>query len=152
MSDATPTAFSAEHLAEQAQGNVTAFILTTLAYLKDRHLSPDDYVTYVGQRFAASWDELQGRPVTEITRMAALNVVSAGAVLHALSGDDTQAEAVVTGWPSEEWCAAVGLTLDDLDPFWNIYAPIADYLGLAYSWQRHGEAVTLRFTRTRADA
>ena len=151
MSDATPAAFSAEQLAEQARDNVTAFILITLAYLKDCHLSPGEYVTYVGQRFASSWHDVQGQPLVDITRLAALNIVSSGGVLQSLSGNDLQAEAVVTGWPSEEWRAVFGLTLDDLDPFWNIYVPIADYLGLKYSWQRQEDAVTLRFTRTRAD-
>lgn len=151
MSDPPSTPFSAAQLAEQAQGNVTAFILITLAYLKDRHLSPDEYVTYVGHHFAASWHAVQEHSLVDITRLAALNIVSAGGLLQSLSGDDTHAEAVVTGWPAAEWRAAFGLTLDDLDPFWNIYQPIADELGLKYSWQRHDDAVTLRFTRPSSD-
>lgn len=149
MSDASPTAFTTEQITEHAQANLTAIILTTFAYLQDHALSRDEYVQYVGHRLAPGWEEVKDHPLPDITRIAALNVVSGGARLRSLSGDDTQAEAVVTGWPTEELRSALGVTLDDLDPFWNIYQPIAAHLGLRYSWERHGDALTLRFTRAR---
>ncbi len=146
MSDEPAAEFTPEQITEHAQGNLTAFILTTFAYLKDRGLSTEEFVRYVGQRFAPSWDEVKDHPLPEITRIAALNIVSSGARLRSISGDDTHAEAVVSGWPSEESRSAFGLTMEDLDPFWNIYQPVADYLRLKYSWERQDDAITLRFT------
>ena len=82
MSDAANTEFTPEELLSQAQGNATAFVLTTFAFLKERGLSVDDYVTYFGNRFASDWEELRGQPVAEVARTAALNVVSVGGTLR----------------------------------------------------------------------
>ena len=76
MSDANNLEFTPEELLSQAQGNATAFVLTTFAYLKEHGLAVDDYVAYFGRRVASGWEELRGRPVVEVARTAALNVVS----------------------------------------------------------------------------
>jgi len=48
MSDATNTEFTREQLSSQAQGNATAFVLTTFAHLKERGLDPEEYAAFSG--------------------------------------------------------------------------------------------------------
>src|SRR5919202_4240567 len=82
VSDSTNTQFTQEEVLELAQGNATAFVLTTFAYLKERGLDPDEYVAFFGRQVAPGWEELRGRPVADVAREAALNAVSVGGELR----------------------------------------------------------------------
>jgi hypothetical protein len=50
VSDSTNAQFTQEEVLEMAQGNATAFVLTTFAYLKERGLDPDEYVAFSDAR------------------------------------------------------------------------------------------------------
>jgi hypothetical protein len=149
VSDSTNTHFTQEEVLEMAQGNATAFILTAFAYLKERGLDPDEYVAFFGRQVAPGWEDMRGRPVAEVARVAALNPVSVGATLLSLSGDDTHAEVLLAGWPDDEFMSALRLTQSDSDRLLNAFEPIMEYLGIRYAWQREGEAVRLSFDRER---
>jgi hypothetical protein len=149
VSDSTNTHFTQEEVLEMAQGNATAFILTAFAYLKERGLDPDEYVAFFGRQVAPGWEDMRGRPVAEVARVAALNPVSVGATLLSLSGDDTHAEVLLAGWPDEEFMSELRLTQSDSDRLLNAFEPIMEYLGIRYGWQREGEAVRLSFDRER---
>ena len=146
MSD-EKTTFTPEQITAQAQMNATAFILGTIAYLRDHDLALDEFADYIGQRFAPGWAEMQGRPVKDIAQMAALNMVSVGGALQSLSGDDSQAQAVIQGWPSADWLAFFALDQTNIAPFWNVFKIIAESLGLQCEWTRQGDEVTLTFSR-----
>src|SRR5437667_441229 len=92
-------AFSPEQVLGQAQSNATAAVLVTIAYLNERGFSAEEWITFTGQRFAPAWEELRGRGAADVARIAALNVVSLGGELVALTGNADRAEAVVRGWP-----------------------------------------------------
>jgi hypothetical protein len=149
VSDSTNTHFTQEEVLEMAQGNATAFILTAFAYLKQRGLDPDEYVAFFGRQVTPGWEDMRGRPVAEVARVAALNPVSVGATLLSLSGDDTHAEVLLAGWPDEEFMSELRLTQSDSDRLLNAFEPIMEYLGIRYAWQREGEAVRLSFDRER---
>jgi hypothetical protein len=146
MSD-EKTIFTLEQIAEQAQGNATALTLVTIAYLRDHDLAADEYVAYVGRRFAPGWAEMQGRPAKDIAQAAALNMVSVGGTLQSLSGDDSQAQAVIRDWPSADWRTYFALDQVDIDPIWNMFRSIAESLGFQYEWTRQGDEVTMTFSR-----
>ena len=150
MSDAANTEFTPEELLSQAQGNATALALTTIAYLKDRGFSVDEYFAFVGQQFAPGWEELRGRPVMDVALIAALNMVSVGGTLRSFSGDDTRAEVLVADWPSAEVLSELGLRRSDIEPIWHIFHPIMGYLGIRYAWQRQDDAVMMTFERENA--
>jgi hypothetical protein len=149
VSDSTNAQFTQEEVLEMAQGNATALILTAFAFLKERGLDPDEYVAFFGRQAAPRWEELRGRPVADVARMAALNPVSVGATLRSLSGDDTHAEVLLAEWPDEEYMSELQLTQSDGDRLLNAFEPIMEYLGVRYAWQREGEAVKLTFERER---
>jgi hypothetical protein len=150
VSDSSNTQFTQEEVLEMAQGNATAFVLTTFAYLKERGLDPDEYVAFFGRKVASGWEDMRGRPVSEIARVAALNPVSVGATLRSLSGDDTHAEMLIAEWPDEEFLSELRLTQSDGDRLLNAFEPIMEQLGIRYAWEREGEAVKLTFENERA--
>ena len=149
MSESTNAQFTQEEVLEMAQGNATAFVLTAFAFLKERGLDPDEYVAFFGRQVAPGWEDMRGRPVSELARAAALNPVSVGNTLLSLSGDDTHAEVRLAGWPDEEFLSELELTQSDSDRLLNAFVPIMEYLDIRYAWQREGEAVKLTFEKER---
>jgi hypothetical protein len=147
VSDAANTQFPPEEIRAQAQSNATAWVLTTIAYLKERNLSVEEYVAYHGRGFAPAWEELRGRPVEEVARLVALNAVSVGGALRSLSGDDGRAEVLVEGWPDEEFFILLPLDQADSDQIWNTYKPIMEHLDLRYAWQREDDVVRITVER-----
>ena len=107
-------------------------------------------VAVAGQQFAPGWEELRGRLVVYVARIAALNLVSVGGTLRLLSGDDTHAEVLVADWPSAEVLSELGLTRSDSEPLWHIFRPIMEHLGIRYAWQRQDDAVRMTFERENA--
>lgn len=151
MSDEMTTTFTLERIAEQAGGNATALALATISYLRDHDLDVDEYFVYVGRRLAPTWEERQGQAPRDVAEAVALNAVSFGATVQSLSGDDSQAKLVVQDWPPEEMQALFPLDVADIDPIWDIYQPIAEYLGLHYDWKRQGNEVIVTFSRWEND-
>lgn len=143
----TDHGFTPEQLNEAAQGNLNAFILVTVAYLKEQGRTPEEWVTFIGNRFAPDWESVKGQGAKEIMNLVVLSLVSAGGSLHSLTGDEAQAEAIIADWPPADALQYFGVTQEDFDPFYTIYAPIAAFLNLRFEWQRAGNQVTLRLSR-----
>lgn len=146
MSDAA-TEFTPEDILSQAQTIATSWVLTTIAYLKERGLAVEEYVAYHGRRFAPGWEELRSQPVAEVAQLVALNAVSVGCMLRSLSGDDTRAEVHIVGWPDQELANFLQLTRSDSDHIWNTYEPIMEDLDIHYAWQRQDDVVRITLER-----
>ena len=149
MTDAADIQFTTEELLSYAQGNATAFVLATIAYLKEHGLAVEDYVRFFGSKFAPGWEELREQPLTAVARMAALNAVSVGGTLRSLSGGEDRAEVLIEGWPDEEISGVLGLGHDEGEVMWDSFEPIMEHLGILYSWGHEQEngAVRLTFKR-----
>ncbi len=139
--------FTSEELYQQAQGNITAFVLATFAYLKESGQQPDEWVAFVGNRFAPGWQSLKDQGAKAAMQSLALNFLSGGADFQSFSGDETRAEAVMINWPPADFLEELGLTQQDVDAFYDIFKPIATSLGLNYAWHREGNQVTFTFAR-----
>jgi hypothetical protein len=151
MSEASNAEFTTEVLLSQASGNATAFILTTIAYLKERGLDTDDFVAYFGRQFAPGWDELRAEPVVAVAQSVARNAVSVGCTLGSLAGDESRAEVLITGWPdAEELSRLLGLEPNAGDAMWDSFYPIMERVGIRYTWQREDGSVKLTFQRDSA--
>ena len=147
MTDAADAQFSTEELLSSAQGNATAFVLSTIAYLKDQDLAVDDYVRFFGSKFAPGWEELRDQPIA-VARTVAKNAVSVGGTLRALSGDEEHAEAIIEGWPNQEISGTLGLRHGEGEAMWDSFEPIMEHIGIRYSWGHEEDgAVRLTFER-----
>jgi hypothetical protein len=151
MTDAANTRFTTDELLPYAQGNATAFVLATIAYLKQQGLAVDDYVRFFGSRFAPGWEELRNEPLTTVARTAAMNAVSVGGTLRSFSGDEERAEVIIEGWPDEEILEVLGLERGDGEAMWDSFEPIMTHLDIRYSWGHEEDgAVRIIFERGRA--
>jgi len=150
MTDAN-TELTTEDLWAKARGNATAFVLTTFSFLEERGMAVEDFVDFFGRQFAPGWDELRDQPVVDLARSVASNAVSVGCTLGALSGDETSAEVLITGWPdAEELSSVLGLDPHAGDAMWDSFHPIMERLGIRYAWQREDGAVRLTYERENA--
>ncbi len=150
MTDAANTRFTTDELLSYAQGNATAFVLATIAYLKQQGLAVDDYVRFFGSRFAPGWEELRDEPLTAVARTAAMNAVSVGGTLRSFSGDEEYAEVIIEGWPDEEILEVLGLERGDGEAMWDSFEPIMAPLDIRYSWGHEEDgAVRMTFERGR---
>jgi hypothetical protein len=145
MSEDTVVTFTPDEISRAAQSNATSLALGAMAFCKDHHLPITELVSAWGRRFAPLW----AKEITalEMAEGAALNWVSVGSRLSALSGDASHGKAVITGWPSEASLAAFGLSQAEADILWSNFGPIAESHGLSYHWQRQGDEVTMTFTK-----
>ncbi len=147
MTNAADAQFTTEELLSSAQGNATAFVLATIAYLKEQDLAVDDYVRFFGSKFAPGWEELADQPLA-VARTVARNAVSVGGTLRSLSGAEEHAEVIIEGWPDEEISGVLGLEREDGEVMWDSFEPIMEHLGIRYSWGHEGDgAVRLTFER-----
>ena len=147
MTDAADAQFTIEELLSSAQGNATAFVLATIAYLNEQDLAVDDYVRFFGSKFAPGWEELADQPLA-VARTVARNAVSVGGTLRSLSGSEEHAEVIIEGWPDEEISSVLGLERDEGEVMWDSFEPIMEHLGIRYSWGHEGDgAVRLTFER-----
>ena len=147
MSEEMSSTFTTEQIMQQAQGNLNAVCLGSIAYLKEHHQSPGDWSASLGQRFAPGWESLKGQGAKEVARTVALNCVSFGGRLRSLSGDESRAEAVIEGWPPEERLEFFHITQSDADLLWEAFKPIGAYLGLHIQCQRQGDTFKITVSR-----
>jgi hypothetical protein len=144
--DGMQETFTSEEICEQAKGNVGALSLLLLSYARDRGHPLDEAARFFGRVFAPSWDEVPARDARTAARWAALNMVTGGGELRRLEGDARHAESVIGRWPLDEDRAFFGLSQQEADRLYALFTPSAERLGLAYSWSRDDDAVTMTFT------
>jgi hypothetical protein len=135
--------FPPEEICAQAQSTAAAWILTMIAYLKERGGAVEDCVAYHGRSFAPAWEGLRGSPVEEVAQLVALNTLSVGSTLRSLSSEEGRAEVLVEGWPDEELMSFFPLSQEECDQIWDTYRPIMEHLGLGYAWRRQDDAVRI---------
>lgn len=139
--------FSIEERLEQAAGNWNALFFAVIDYLRQQGIDPEDFVQWLGERFAPGWEECRG-DMQQIAYYAALNPVSLGSeLLRYEVGDDQAIIETTIGHLSDEG--------DDVDLLADIYGPIMDYLDVDYEWEREGEqeeAVSTLYIRRRGAA
>ena len=140
--------FDPEVVSRYAQNNANGFALLTIAYLRDRGLSVEDWATWLGRAFAGP--ETNWEPGMGARRMAeetALEIVSAKGRLLRVSGDDDASEVTVE-WPSSAALEEFGLVRDDIAPYWTIMEPLAISVGLRFAFTTDDDGTTtLQFSR-----
>ncbi|MFW5941885.1 MAG: hypothetical protein ACOCXI_08795 [Chloroflexota bacterium] len=131
--------FPVEKRLEQARRNWNALFFGIVKYLREHGQSPEEFVQWLGERFAPGWEEMRGN-LEEIAYYAALNPVSLGAELtrYDLGEQDATIQTTTEHLDaSEEDIALIG----------QIYGPIMDYLDVEHEWEREGNVTTLRLRR-----
>ncbi|HZC05154.1 MAG TPA: hypothetical protein VE338_05905 [Ktedonobacterales bacterium] len=145
MTESLEYPFAQVRIEAQARGNLNALILGSLAYARAQGRDGRHWATFIGQAFAPGWSS--GMSPCEAALAAALNCASAGMQVSAVMGDVVHGEFVTSDWPDREELAFFALSQAEADQFWTVFEPIAQALGLAFSWRREGEQLHFTFTK-----
>ena len=135
--------FTQQRIEVQTRSNLNALILGTLACAKAQGHGGRHWATYMGQAFAPTWSGVT-TPQQAATSLA-LNCASVGMRIVSVGGGETRGEAITSDWPDAEALALFGLSRAEADEFWDIFAPIAQSLGMRFAWRREGDQLHFSF-------
>jgi hypothetical protein len=133
--------FTHDELLQQAAGNWNSLFFAMVDYLREQGLSPEDFIAWLGDRYAPGWDDLRG-DMERIAYSAALNPVSLGSELRRYEVSEDAATIETTF----DHLSDRG---DDVDLLGGIYQPIMERLGVDFAWDREGGVTTLHLRQRR---
>ncbi len=134
-----------EELHQAAAGNFNGLMFTTFEFLKQHQIPLLEYTHYIGKRFAETWTP--GLTAYQLAEGMAVNMVSVGARLEELAGDETQSRLVVTGWPPLGAVEAFSGSLEEADQFAGLVKHIAENQNCVLELQRQDDHLVFLFTR-----
>ncbi|HLH62720.1 MAG TPA: hypothetical protein VKV20_13635 [Ktedonobacteraceae bacterium] len=141
--------YTYEQIRHQAQENALAYLLAAVVFFKQQARSPQQFFAFVGKTLLPEWQHLKGHGPRVVIETLGLHIVSLGATLVAMEGDDELAYATFAHLPPSDRLKFLGLSRDEADAIWDIYAPIAASLNLTYTWSRQQDEVTFKLARAK---
>jgi hypothetical protein len=140
--------FEAEEVAHASRENALWWVVETLRYLRTQALPVEDWVRFVGQEFAPSWEGFRGKELAALGREVALNIVSSGGRIESFTEQTEGVETVeiVAWWPTEEDLQRAKLIREEFGPLYAIFDPIAAHIGIACEHEVREGRWVLRFS------
>ena len=129
------TEWTTEELLKQEQVNFSAHIALILDYLQQQGLSVDDFIRYIGDKAVLGWKRT-ATDVADFMNGILLNVRSNGGRVLDIYIDNTHANATVTELLDMNVVQYYSVAPNIADCFWNKYVPIAEALGMRFTWER----------------
>jgi hypothetical protein len=138
--------FNDAQVLQQAQRNARAFILTSIAYLKQNGQSVEQWVHAVGEAFAPTWEGVGHRSALDMATTAALNTLSLGGNVVFLEGDQNHAT-VVFDLPCEDAFLGAQVSPADLEHLIaGLYQRLTTYRGLKFGFSHEDGRWTCNFS------
>lgn len=137
--DMTDVQFTPEQVLEQAKGNSAALTLATVAFFKLQGWELEQLVNFMGTQLARGWETMRGQGALSTMNFVVLNMVSYGAKLVSLVGDESYATAIISKWPPRQWLDYFDLTTQDVDAWSDLFKPIAVSLNFDYTRSNDGD-------------
>ena len=146
-------------LLDGAQMALAAIIAGTMSYLKKRKIPIENWVSYIGEQFEGSWDDLKGKGTDEVMQhLLALEVLPLGAEVISSKLAADKAEVAVTTLPSKavlekfgttprELLQDFGLTQKDFASLYAMFEPSAAAIGLNFKHEVKGNQQLLSLER-----
>jgi len=141
-------------LLDGAQMALAGFLAGTLGFLKERNMSIQEWVSYIGEQFEGSLGVLEGEEVGRVMEhLLTLQVLPMGAEVISSRTTDGKVEVKLTPLPSRallekfgtsprELLRGFGLTQKDFEAIYGMYEPAARAIGLRFTHQlKEGEEV-----------
>ncbi len=145
MADSTP-AFSAQEISELAQANANLFLFSTLAFLKEHDIPIHEWTSFLQIRLASRWEGRQSFKAHDIATLVGKNLLSGGATLLRLDGNDNHAEVELAWEGLRQYIKAFPpLTHDDFVPMLDFYATLTKRMGYHYhcAWEEPRIHITI---------
>lgn len=134
---------SVEELLDLARANAQALIIATTGYLAQAGIPLEGWSGYLGNVFANSWDDSMAKDPRAFLEAALTNYQALGAQVVSTTFEEGRAEAVITGFPSDELCAELEADCSLAEAYNDLGAVVAERLGLTWWWGSSGGRTTL---------
>jgi hypothetical protein len=131
----TYTECTPKELWEHEQSNFSAHIAIMFQYLEAHGLAVNDFIRYTGEKVLPSWKRRGDTPEIMMNGILRNVLANGGSVLHVTIGERL-AEATVTSLLRLDVTEQYGITPDLAQRFWDKFIPIADALGMRFTWKR----------------
>ena len=129
------TEWTLKELWEHEQRNFSAHIAIMFQYLQEQGLAVEDFIRYTGEKVLPSWQHRGDTPEIMMNGILRNVLANGGSVLNVLI-EDRQAEATVTGLLRLDVTEHYGITPELAQLFWDKFIPIAEALGMRFTWKR----------------
>jgi hypothetical protein len=138
---------SKQVLLDGAQMALAGFLAGTLGFLKERNISIQEWISYIGEQFEGSLGILEGEEVGRVMEhLLTLQVLPMGAEVNSSRTTDSKVEVKLTPLPSRallekfgttprELLRGFGLTQKDFEGIYGMYEPAARAIGLRFTHQ-----------------
>jgi hypothetical protein len=126
--------FTEQQIANQSKNNLSAYIILTIAYLKENNQSVDDWLTFIGNKFVKDWPS-DHTSLEKLAEGIILNNLSAGAKLVSYSQEDGIIEIILTDWPSKIELEFYKISWEDSQLIHNVLKPVFHKLAVNYTWR-----------------
>ncbi len=117
------------------QLNFSLHLATMFQYLQAHGLAVEDFIRYTGEKVLPSWRHRGDTPEIMMNGILRNVLANGGSVLHVAIGDQN-AEATVTSLLRLDVTERYGLAPELAQCFWDKFIPIAEALGMRFTWKR----------------
>jgi hypothetical protein len=137
-------------LLDGAQMALSAFLAGTMGFLKERNISIQEWVSYIGEQFEGSLGDLEGEEAGRVMEhLLTLQVLPLGAEVTSSQTTEDKAEVTLTPLPSRavlekfgttprELLRGFGISQRDFEAIYAMYEPAAKAIGLRFTHQLKG--------------
>lgn len=137
-------------LLDGAQMALSGFLAGTLGFLKERNISVQEWVSYIGEQFEDSLGDLEGEePGLVMEHLLTLQVLPLGAEVRSSQTKDRKVEVKLTVLPSRavlekfgttprEFLSGFDISQKDFEAIYGMYEPAAKAIGLRFTHQLKG--------------
>ena len=141
------TGVSKQMLLDGAQMALSALLAGTMGFLKERDIPIKDWVSYIGNSFEGSMDDLEGEGVYQVMQhLLGLQVLPLGAEIVSTNFTKDKAEVKLSSLPSravmekfgttpKELLRGFGVTQREFEFIYAMYEPAAKSIGLRFTHQ-----------------
>jgi len=141
---------SKEVLLDGAQMALSAFLAGTMGFLKERNISIQEWVSYIGEQFEGSLGDLEGEEASRVMEhLLTLQVLPLGAEVTSSQITQDKVEVKLTPLPSRavlekfgttprEFLRGFAISQNDFEAIYGIYEPAAKSIGLRFTHQLKG--------------
>lgn len=128
-------------------GNLNSYIIFTMAYLKEKGESVEDWLHFLGEKFTPTWETFQKPKLKDLAWFIVLNNLSGGAKLVSFSGGDSHVEIILEQWPHDSYAEFSGVSWEECQSIHEVLTPIFRKYGLNYSWSIHDKQVKIELSQ-----
>lgn len=142
--------FTEAEVNQAAREDLYLILLGSIAYAKATGHNPSDWIAFMGRAGAATDTVTSGemRTPRQAVGEAAKNYAACNLRFVSLESDERRAEVVMTDAEDlPHLLRLLNLSLADADMLHDIYQPIAEAIGMRFSWRRVGNQVHFAFEK-----